>query len=144
MRQICDYYWLLRNSTADDRREVSGVLGRFGLRRMAEALMWVLGEVLHLDTGLLLCAADEWRGEWLLREVMSGGNFGHYAKQNGRWRQFFASKMRHVKLLRFDFWEVAWQEVDYLRTIVRTLPERIRRGSVSLRESATRGRFFVG
>ena len=33
MRQICDYYWLLRNSTEEERKEVSGKQGRFGLKQ---------------------------------------------------------------------------------------------------------------
>ncbi len=134
IRQICDYYWLLRNSTEEDRREVSRVLVRFGLRKTAGALMWVLRDVLHLDAGLSLCVADEWRGEWMLREIMAGGNFGYYTErsQGCRWQRFFAIKTRHIKLLRFNFWEVVWQEVDYLKVIVITLPERIRRRSLFL------------
>lgn len=133
MRQICDYYLLLKNSTEEERGLVSGKIGSFGLRRTAGALMWLLGETLHLDKGLMICEPDAWRGDWMLREVMDGGNFGHYALQNGIWRQWFASKLRHVKLMRFDFWEVVWIELNYWKMIVKTLPERLRRRSLSLR-----------
>lgn len=137
LRQLCDYYWLLRHASEEDRCDVKALLGRFGLRRTAGALMWILGEVLHLGKGLMLCEADAWRGEWMLREVMKGGNFGHYAdrRQKGRWRRFFAGQMRSLRLLRFDFREALWIELDYLKAIVVTLPERIRRGKLSLSEN---------
>ena len=135
LRQICDYYWLLRNSIPEDRQKVSEVLRRFGLRRTAGALMWVLGETLHLDEELMICGKDEWRGKWMLREIMEGGNFGHYAERlrTGVWRRFLSCKARNAKLMRFDFWEVVWMELLYMKMIVRTVPERMRRGSLSLR-----------
>lgn len=135
MRQICDYYLLLRNSTEDERQTLSGLLASFGLRHTAGALMWVLKDVLHLDDELMICNPDEWRGIWMLRDVMEGGNFGHYSHAGaGKWKRFLESKIRHFKLMRFDFWEVVWIEIDYWCAIVRTLPERVRRGRLSLRD----------
>ena len=135
MRQICDYYWLLKHSTEEDRREVTGKLGSFGLKRIAGALMWVLREKLHLEEGLLICEPDAWRGEWLLREVMDGGNFGRYTdwQQAGLLRWILSKNARYLKLMRFDFQEVAWLEIKYWTNIVKTAPERIKRGKVSLR-----------
>lgn len=135
MRQICDYYWLLKHSTEEERKEVSGKLGPFGLKRIAGALMWVLREKLHLEEGLLICEPDAWRGEWLLREVMDGGNFGRYAdwQQAGLLRWILSKNARYLKLMRFDFQEVAWLEIKYWTNIVKTAPERIKRGKVSLR-----------
>lgn len=135
MRQICDYYWLLRHSTEEERRAVSGKLGPFGLKRIAGALMWVLREKLHLEEGLLICEPDAWRGKWLLREVMDGGNFGRYAdwQQAGLLRWILSKNARYLKLMRFDFQEVAWLEIKYWTNIVKTAPERIKRGKVSLR-----------
>lgn len=135
LRQICDYYWLLRTSTDNERKTVSVLLGNFGLRHTAGALMWVLKDVLHLGDELMICNPDEWRGVWMLCDVMEGGNFGHYSHVGaGKWQRFFGSKLRNFKLMRFDFWEVVWLEISYWRAIVRTLPERVRRGRLSLRE----------
>lgn len=47
LRHVCDYFMLLRNSSAEDRRVVAGRLKSFGLHHTAGALMWVLGKVLQ-------------------------------------------------------------------------------------------------
>ena len=135
LRQIFDYYLLLRHSTEEERKEVSGKLEQFGLRRMAGALMWMFMEKLHLDEELMICEPDAQRGEWLLREVMEGGNFGHYAdwQQSGFWRWVLTKNARYLKLMRFDFQEMAWLEIKYLTNIVKTAPERLKRGKWSLR-----------
>ena len=136
LRQICDYYLLLKSATKEDRQEVAALFKPFGLRHTAGALMWLLGEVLQLDKALMLCQPDDRRGEWMLREVMAGGNFGRYAQrlQQGLWRRFFASKRRRLRLMRFDFREAAWCEVNFWKTIVKTLPTRIRYRTLSLRD----------
>lgn len=136
MRHVCDYYWLLKNSTDEDRREVASHLSSFGLRYTASALMWVLGEVLHLDEGLMLCQPDSYRGEWMLREIMAGGNFGHHAgrEKHGTLRRVMEGRLRHLKLMRFDFWEEFWVEVNFCKAVITTLPTRIRYRTLSLRD----------
>ena len=135
LRQVCDYFLLLRASTPEDRREITEHLTAFGLRRTAGALMWLRGEVLHMDRALMLAEPDSYRGEWMLREVMEGGNFGHYApkQQSGQWRRFFATRLRRLQLMRFDCREMVWCEVNYWRSIFRTLPKRIKYRTFSLR-----------
>ena len=136
LRQICDYYWLLKNSTEEDRREVASHLSSFGLRYTASALMWVLHGVLHLDEDLMLCPPDSYRGEWMLREIMAGGNFGHHAgrEKHGTLRRVMAGRLRHLKLMRFDFWEEFWVEVNFCKAVITTLPTRIRYRTLSLRD----------
>ena len=136
LRQICDYYWLLKNSTEEDRREVASHLSSFGLRYTASALMWVLHEVLHLDEDLMLCPPDSYRGEWMLREIMAGANFWHHAgrEKHGTLRRVMAGRLRHLKLMRFDFWEEFWVEVNFCKAVITTLPTRIRYRTLSLRD----------
>ena len=135
MRHVCDYYWLLKNSTEEDRREVASHLSSFGLRYTASALMWVLHEVLHLDEGLMLCQPDSYRGEWMLREIMAGGNFGHHAERekHGTLRRVMEGRLRHLKLMRFDFWEEFWVEVNFCKAVITTLPTSIKYRTLSLR-----------
>lgn len=140
LRHISDYYCLLQQATAEDREVVGQQLKRFGLRHTAGALMWVLGEVLHLEKELMLCEPDSYRGAWMLREVMEGGNFGRGFKQHqhGIWRQFFERRWRSWGLLRFDAFEVCCTEVAYAMHLLRSIPERIRRRSFSLAEANKR------
>jgi len=136
LRHVCDYYWLLRSSQKTERDEVAAMLRRFGLHHAAEAVMWVLGEVLHLEQDLMLCEPDEYRGEWMLRDVMEGGNFGRYAERqqyNGL-RRVLEGRMRHLRLMRFDFWEMLWYEIKYWKKVISTLPTRIRYRTLSLRD----------
>ena len=44
-------------------------------------MMWMLGKILHLNRAQMLCEPDGYRGEWMLREIMEGGNFGHHSKR---------------------------------------------------------------
>lgn len=136
LRQICDYYWLLQNSSKEERREVAERLKSFGLRHTAGALMWVLAEVLHLEPELMLCKPDAYRGEWMLREMMAGGNFGRYAQrqQYGVLRRVMESKRRSLQLMRFDFWEMFWCEVNYWISILKYMPKRIKYRTLSLRD----------
>lgn len=135
LRHVVDYYWLLREATADDLFQVERLLHRFGLNHMAGALMWVIGEVLELGTVKMIGEPDNFRGEWMLREIMAGGNFGRYAKpqQYGLLRRVLEVRRRRLRLMRFDFREVFWLEVRYWKALVRTLPTRIRYRTLSLK-----------
>ena len=136
LRHICDYYMLLKNSTEEDRREVASHLASFGLRHGAAALMWVLGEVLHLDERLMLCQPDSYRGKWMLREIMAGGNFGKFAnrQKHGVIRRVLEGRLRHLQLMRFDFGELFWLESRFWKAVVKTIPTRIRYRTLSLRD----------
>ena len=136
LRHVCDYYRLLCLSTEDDRSQLAASLAPFGLKHVGGALMWVLQQVLGLDDRLLLCQPDSRRGEWMLREIMAGGNFGYHAlrMQYGVWRRVAEGRLRHLQLMRFDFGEMAWLEANYWKTIVETLPTRIRYRTLSLKD----------
>ena len=135
LRHVCDYYWLLKNSTEEDRREVASHLSSFGLRFTASALMWVLREVLHLDEDLMLCQPDSYRGKWMMREMMEGGNFGKFAIRQGHstLRRILEGRWRSLRMMPFDFWEMLSLESRFWKMVVKTLPTRIRYRTLSLR-----------
>lgn len=86
LRQIIDYYYLLKNEECRVKDEECStfrtiVLEHLGLTKIAEAVMWVLKEVLGLEEKYLITPVDERRGRFLLSEIMQGGNFGMYGKQ---------------------------------------------------------------
>ena len=114
LRQIIDYYYLLRQSNdirqsnrltdsfrqknderqnnrltdsfrqKDIRTEIGDTLRYLGLWEIAGAMMWVLNEVLGLEEKYLIAPKDERRGRLLLAEIMKGGNFGFYDVENQR------------------------------------------------------------
>lgn len=138
LRHICDYYWLLKNASEADRRAVAEVMKPFGLRHTAEAMMWVPGEVLCLEERLMYFRKDRYRGEWMLREIMAGGNFGKFADsgRRGLLSRVMAGRLRHLKLMRFDFWESLWVELRFWKAVVKTIPLRIKYRTLSLRNVA--------
>ena len=133
LRQLVDYYVLLRNSTEADRDEVAARLRAFGLSHMAGALMWVMGEKLGLESDRMLCKPDAYRGRWLLSKVFAGGNFGLYAEEErGLVRRWFARRWRLLRCLPFAPAEVFWTGVDFAVSQVRSIPIRIKLRKLSL------------
>lgn len=115
LRQLIDYYFVLKSSTEDDRHEVSKLLKKFGLFRMAQAVMWLLEKVLHLDESFELCKPDENRGKMLLQVALNGGNFGAFDESAGG--SIFKLLLNHYarvpRLLKFDFFDELWREIGW-------------------------------
>lgn len=135
IRQLMDYFILLRSSTEADRSEVSSLLKRFGLSHIAGAVMWILHEFLHMDASQMLCKPDASRGEQLLKDVMCGGNFGKYADRNRlKWLFWWLSKRKNsLRHFCFDPMETIWTEIEYWKNFCRNLSVRIRLRKISLR-----------
>ena len=83
-RHIIDYYYLLKVLPADERTDVWGNLKRFGLMKIAKAVMWVLQEVCGMSREYLLCEPSGQEGRFLLDDIMRGGNFGKYRRDSRR------------------------------------------------------------
>ena len=79
MRHIIDYYFLLRSARDNGLRakEYSDTFSQLGMKRFAEAVMWVLVEVCGMPKEWMVCDEDKKRGRLLIDEIMAGGNFGN-------------------------------------------------------------------
>lgn len=138
IRQIIDYYYLLmeyeRGKKQDISHHTSYIKHHWGLSHTAGALMWVLHEMLGLHEQYLIAPIDEKRGKMMLQAIMEGGNFGrhHQGKLHGLGQRIITKNKHRLKMLRFDFWEALWHEVDYLLFILQTIPARISRRKWSL------------
>ena len=136
LKQITDYYVLLRQAGDSDRLEIAKNLRRFGLLRVSRALMWLLGHIYGLERECMLCAPDERLGGRMLEIVLAGGNFGFYF--NVKYRNFLTRwigrRWRAIKFSPFSPVEVFWSEVAYWRTFARTLPIRIKLRKFSIRD----------
>ena len=81
MRQIVDYYMVLKNLDVNlnlnESYAYKGVR-EFGMEKFAKGLMWVMQEALGMPREWMLWEPDKKEGEYILKQVMTGGNFGHY------------------------------------------------------------------
>jgi len=113
MRQVIDYYFLLKSDINKQRDEVSYYLSSFGLNHVAGALMWLLHEKLGLEENFLIAPIDEKRGRMLFRTILDGGNFGRYfyeGQDKGTLEKMYANHKKRLQLLRFDVPEAICNE----------------------------------
>lgn len=82
LRQLMDYYYILSHSTEEERKEAYDTLCSFGLKRFVATVMYVMRRVFNIETSLLLCQPNQKEGEYLLAEILRGGNFGQYDDRN--------------------------------------------------------------
>lgn len=85
LRQLTDYYYLLgRVADADiDIALLSRDMKRMGIYNFACALMYIMQVVFGVNDNRLIFPADKCRGEFVLNEVLVGGNFGKYDRRYG-------------------------------------------------------------
>lgn len=83
LRQIVDYYMVLR-MVHDSQLKVNEyveTVREFGMVKFAKGLMWVMHEALGMPCDWMLWKPDEREGRYILKQVMTGGNFGHHDKR---------------------------------------------------------------
>ena len=134
-RQYIDYYVLLRNATAEDRRNVARIIGSLGMSRACAAVMWVLGHVLGLERDSMLCAPCAWRGKRLLRLALEGGNFGkHSEKPRPRnvFVRWFKDRLSALTWLPFDPPNAILREIKYWQHTLYLMPLRVKRRRIGL------------
>ena len=82
MIDIIDYYYVIKALSEEDKQGVVNNLKMFGLLPIAKAMMWVLKEVCGMPVVYLICEPNEKEGRFLFDEILRGGNFGHYRKDD--------------------------------------------------------------
>ena len=88
LRQLLDYYYLLRKLSLSDRVWAMATLRKMGLGKFTAAVMWVIREVFMPSSqsqtegnDFLLFSPDEKSGRFLLDEIEISGNFGKWDKR---------------------------------------------------------------
>ncbi len=85
MRQVLDYYYVLRQSVNEgSRQRTIAMLRQLRMLRFARAMMWIQQEVFALEKEHLIVEPDEKEGRFLLSEIMQAGNFGKYDQRIDR------------------------------------------------------------
>ena len=128
LRQLMDYYFVLRTSGAEDLHNVKvrKALKSLGLEKFVSAVMWVLAEVFGLPEECMISEPDRKEGEWLLGDIMRNGNMGHgredWVKPNDNaWLRFRKMVAANVRLLWhypsetlwfpfFKLWHYPWRK----------------------------------
>ena len=116
MRQILDYYFvLLQGFTEEEKIQSMYWIVRLGMKRFAEAMMWMMKEIYGLEKKYLLCVPNEEYGRFLLDEVMQTGNMGHADErvdhkqlQSALGRYLFNLK-RDIRIIKICPYEALWE-----------------------------------
>ncbi|MCQ2059539.1 MAG: nucleotidyltransferase family protein [Bacteroidaceae bacterium] len=81
MRQLTDYYFVLKSASKDKIQATHNLLVEFGMLKFASGVMWIMQNFFGLSVQMILCEPCEKEGRYILEQVMTGGNFGHYDKR---------------------------------------------------------------
>lgn len=117
LRQVMDLYFSILSLDGDEEW-LDDCIDSFGMKSFMEALIWILREVFGLDASNLSWTPNQREGEFLLSEIMEGGNFGkhdnRFVKNDGTHMSFLKSMIRkNMHLLRHYSGEVIWSPVYY-------------------------------
>lgn len=98
IRQLMDYYFLLRKGfTLEEQQHDVQLLRRLGLYNITAAVMYTLRQLFALPVEKMLVPPDRRRGRFLLKEVLEGGNFGHFSPQSLKARTRLKKNMLRMK-----------------------------------------------
>lgn len=115
LRQMIDYYYLLKQRETVKLRNDGETLRHLGLEKIAGAVMWILHEVLGLEKKYLIAPVDEKRGRFLLDDIMQGGNFGHYDQRvnhgEGQFQKNITRLKRDFRFLKYFPSECLWEPI---------------------------------
>ena len=114
LRQLMDYYFVLKQAPKADA--ALGAIEQFGMKKFASGVMWIMKEVFGLPEEKMICEASEKEGEFLLKEVMQNGNFGHHDERikkvgNGKMGELWRNLQHNWHLASHYPAELIWQPV---------------------------------
>lgn len=128
LRQLLDYYFVLeKGATEEEKEECTCMLKELGLKGFAAAVAYIMQEKLGIEREKLIVEPDRRRGEFLLNEVMTAGNFGRYdsrysiVSQEREFAHFLNSMRRTARLVLqypgetlwspyFKIWHYFWRK----------------------------------
>lgn len=111
LRQLMDLYFAMKTPLAQETKHCIVERYRdFKVYDFVCGINWVIMYVFG-ERDCLLCEHDEKLGRELLREIMEGGNFGKYSKENEVKDESFGQRMmrrlkRRVRLMKYSPWDV--------------------------------------
>ncbi|MBQ4222666.1 MAG: nucleotidyltransferase family protein [Prevotella sp.] len=121
LRQIIDYYYLLRKCKADgmgekEKENFTRLIKKFKMKRFTGAIMYIVHQVFGLPEEYLLFPPDKKEGEFMLSEVLLMGNFGKAETRKaaletaeGHFKRFLIYEGYNMRLLKHYPYEVIWR-----------------------------------
>ena len=114
MRQMMDYYYVLKELAPEDRGPVMKTLTRLGMKRFTASVMTCIQFNFGLEDEYLLCPPDRKHGGKLVNDIIAMGNFGVLDRRNytfdgeTKWATFLRKNGRVFSNLRHYPREVIW------------------------------------
>lgn len=125
MRHFVDYYYVLCSvhDSGLKNNDFTDLFRWLGLEKFARGVMWIEKEILAIDEQCIILEPDERIGKLILKEMMEGGNFGHYDERyKGRRKGLLARGLtdtyRLLKLMPYfpglALWKI-WNKIENQR-----------------------------
>lgn len=114
LRQVMDYYFVLKSSTVADRKNAIQTIRELGLENFAGGVMYVLRVVFGSIDDLVICPQNDRHGKFLLNEIMLSGNMGHSDERlagmdrSSGFKRFWLVTCHNMRLLTYYPAEVLW------------------------------------
>ena len=134
LRQLLDYYFVVSKFKVDCVmfNSLQKEMKHLGLLKFAGAVMYVLHETLGLPKEEMIAPMNEQEGNFLLDEIMCGGNFGQYddrfgCKDNeGKLHRYFRMSLRNLRFVKhyhlealsepfFRTWFAIWKYINRIK-----------------------------
>ena len=124
LRQVMDYYFLLRNLNLNVNNNLdlnhNNLIKRLGMARFEKAMKWVIGYVFEGKD------REDGRkyGKMLLEHIMDGGNFGQHkaatvANRHTHIGRFINQLTHDIRLMRYYPSEAIWAPLSMIREFIR-------------------------
>ena len=111
LRQIIDYYFVLKADVRCKKDDVLETLKSLRLTRFAETMMWILHTQLGLEEKYLICGMNEKEGRFVLSEIEQTGNFGYGDRRFGGMSKLRRMTKHGIHLLLHYPSEVIWTPI---------------------------------
>ena len=117
LRQLVDYFYILKHSNEEQRAQAFEIICGFGMKEFAGGIIYILQEKLGMSKEYALCGMNKQHGEFLLNEILLGGNFGQYdkrysfASKDKKFKRGIAMLKRNLHYVRLYPSEVLWSPV---------------------------------
>ena len=124
MRQMMDYYYVLRVLPPAERERVMTDLEALGMERFTAAVMMSMQYNFGLEDEYLLCPPDKVLGRKLIEDIISMGNFGVLDRRNrakkgeSRLGRFIRKNKRVFSNFSFYPGEIIWSPYARIRQFV--------------------------